>query len=112
MIDVTESVSCLNMRPGENLLDFKKIQTSLFIQPRFTKLLLIQRMCSVSPVVIGRCRGRTELKLWCVCVRCKGMHIAGHMQTDCTQTEKGQSCPRAAYEITANDCICSAYLFG
>jgi len=33
------------------------------------------------------------------------MHIAGHMQTDCTQTEKGQSCPKAAYEITANDCM-------
>lgn len=45
-------------------------------------------------------------------VRCKGMYIAGHMQTDCKQTEKGQSCPRAAYEINANIRVLSAYLLG
>lgn len=64
-------------------------------QPRFTKLLLIPRMCSA---LCGRGL-QSEAKIAtvvCVCVRCKGMRGAGHMQTDCKQTEKGQSCPRAA----------------
>jgi len=46
-----------------NPFSSKSKSSHLASQPRFTKLLLMQRIYSVSPVIIGRCRSRTKLKL-------------------------------------------------
>lgn len=95
---------------------FKPISTYEQQQPLIQPAKVYKNSLDAEDMLSFTCCGRgmlSEDKIETVVgVRCKGMHIAGHMQTDCKQTEKGQSCPRTAYEINANDRILSAYLLG
>lgn len=66
-------------------------------QPRFTRPLLIQRMCAASQVIVGWCRRRTKWKLYCMCVyEVLGNAFcwthANRLYTNTKRSELSQSC--------------------